>query len=103
MNAAEALRAEVAAKNKEIIETIIEPKRERILSAVAEGIRRIGYVTIDTSGYDTSSMEGRMTGIYDSKYLNALAEWLSTEGFNVSRRWWGCCSGGDPDMLTIKL
>lgn len=103
MNAAEALRAEVSAKNKEIIETIIEPKRERILSAVAEGIRRIGYVTIDTSGYNTSSMEGRMTGIYDSKYLNALAEWLRTEGFKVSRQWWGMSCNGDPDMLTIKL
>ena len=103
MNAADKLRAEIEAGNKEIITTIIEPKREQILKAVSDGIKRIGYVTIDTSGYGTSSHEGRMTGIHDCKHLNALREWLMAEGFKVARKWWGCSCDGDPDMLTITL
>ena len=101
---ADKLRAEVADKNKEIINNEILPKKEQILNAVAEGIKRIGYVCIDTSTYGTSTAEGRMVGIHDCRKLNDLAQFLKDEGFKVSKMWWGMGScDGDPDMLKIKL
>lgn len=101
---ADKLRAEVADKNQEIINNEILPRKEQILNAVAEGIKRIGYVCIDTSTYGTSSAEGRKVGIFDCRKLNALAQFLKGEGFTVSKMWWGMGScDGDPDMLKIKL
>ena len=100
---ADTLRNEVKNENEKILEEIILPRKETILRSVAEGIKRIGYVTIDTSGYDTSSLEGRWVGIYKKEYLPALCEFLKEEGFNVRKQWWGMSTDGLPDMLKITL
>ena len=100
---ADTLRNEVKNENERILEEIILPKKDQILSAVAAGIKRIGYVVIDTSGYDTSSYEGRMTGIYKQEYLGALYDFLEGEGFRVVRSWWGLSTNVSPDMLKITL
>jgi hypothetical protein len=100
---ADKLRKEIADRDQQIINNEILPKKEQILNAVSEGIKRIGYVCIDT-GYGTSSHEGLMVGIHDCRKLNALAKFLQGEGFKVSKMWWGMGScDGDPDMLKIRL
>ena len=103
MNYAEQLKGEIASKNAAIIAEKCEPNKEKIMNAIAEGIRRIGYVCIDTSGYNTSSHEGRMCGSFKNSELDALKEFVEREGFKVSRMWWGMSSNGFPDMLKITL
>lgn len=104
MNYAEQLRNEMSKSNKLIIATKFAPHKEQIMNALAEGIKRIGYVCIDTSGYNTSSYEGRIA-MCDAKReeLPALAEFIRAEGFNVTQQWWGMSSNGFPDMLKITL
>lgn len=107
MNYAESLRKELADKNANIVATRFEPNRDKILKPIAEGIKRIGYVSIDTSGYDTSSYEGRIAssaaGWLKNSDLDAFANWLTKEGFRVTREWWGMSTNGLPDMLKIRL
>lgn len=107
MNYAETLRKEIADNNANIAATRFEPNKDKILKPIAEGIKRIGYVCIDTSGYDTSSCEGRYASAAAGwlKYtdLNAFADWLTKEGFKVSRQWWGMSTNGFPDMVKITL
>ena len=107
MNYAESLRKELADKNANIVATRFEPNRDKILKPIAEGIKRIGYVCIDTSGYDTSSYEGRIAssaaGWLKNSDLEAFANWLTKEGFRVTQQWWGMSTNGLPDMLKICL
>lgn len=102
MGYADKLRAEVANTDAEIIENEILPRKDEILMAIEKGIKRIGYVVID-SLCNTSTMEGNMVRIKDNKKFSALAKFLTEEGFKVSKCWWGYCSDGNPDMLKIRL
>ena len=104
MNYADKLRAEQADKNKEIIKNLIEPRKDAILEEVSNGIRRIGYVTIDTSGYRAGTYEGCRVGIHEREHLPAFTEWLKEQGFKVKQMWWGMGScSGYPDMIEIRL
>lgn len=107
MNYAETLRKEIADNNANIAATRFEPNKEKILKPIAEGIKRIGYVCIDTSGYDTSSCEGRYAsaaaGGLKNSDLDAFTWWLNKKGFDVTRQWWGGAKNGFPDMLKIHL
>lgn len=103
MNAADKLREQLKNKNAKIIAERIEPNKETLLNAIARGIERIGYVEIDTL-HNTSTYEGRQIGFSpEPNELDALAEFLTAEGFKVSKMWWGYSSNGFPDMLKIKL
>lgn len=103
MNAAEKLRAELNNENKEIIANKFQPNKEQIISAIIKGIKRIGYVCIDTSGYDTSTPEGRECGSIKAKELYAFSDFVRAEGFKTSLRWWGLSTSGTPDMINITL
>lgn len=102
MNAAEMIKAELADRNKQIIDELIEPNRDKIIDALSRGIKRLGYAKIDYF-HNSGTSEGYETGINDKQYFPAFAEWLRAEGFKVSRSWWGCSSDGNPDMLTITI
>lgn len=104
MNYAEQLKAEVNNANASIITTKFEPKKKQIMNAIVEGIKRIGYVTIDASGCHAGTYEGNIARCgAETKDLNALAEFIQKEGFKVSKMWWGYSSDGFPDMLKITL
>jgi len=102
MGFADNLRKEIANSNKSIIATRFEPRKAEILNIIAKGIRRIGYVQIDTSCYHGGTCEGDMVGVKREE-LDALKEFLEGEGFKVSRQWWGYSSNGMPDMLKITI
>lgn len=101
MGFADNLRNELNNTNAEIIATRFEPRKEEILNIIATGIKRIGYVKIDTLCH-TGTREGDMLGIKD-KEINAFAEFLRKEGFIAQKSWWGYSSDGTPDMLTIRV
>ena len=101
MGFADNLRNELNNTNAEIIATRFEPRKEEIFNTLATGIKRIGYVKIDTL-CNTGTLEGRLLGV-KSNEINAFAEFLTKEGFKVSRSWWGYSSDGNPDMLTIRV
>jgi hypothetical protein len=101
MNFADTLRKELNDKNRNIISTEFEPRKETIMETIAKGIKRIGYVSIDTFNH-TGTCEGDSLGIND-KNIEAFAEFLKAEGFKVSKRWWGFSSDGVPDMLKITV
>ena len=101
MGFADTLRNELKSRTAEIIATRFEPNKEEIMSTIATGIKRIGYVKIDTFNH-TGTCEGNRLGI-GSGEINAFAEFLKQEGFRVQRAWWGYSSDGDPDMLTISI
>jgi len=102
MGFADNLREEINNTNEQIIATRFEPRKGEIMGIIAQGIKRIGYVQIDTSGYHAGTMEGTMIGAKREE-LNALAEWLRKEGFIVTPQWWGYSSNGLPDMLKIRV
>jgi len=103
MNFADNLRSEISEANKNIIETKFKPRADEILDIIAKGIKRIGYVEIDTSGYCAGTMEGTQIGAKQED-LNALYEFLRAEGFVVKKMWWGWGGHGSiPDMLKITL
>ena len=101
MSFADTLRKELDNKNQNIITTEFEPRKEEIMKTIADGIRRIGYVEIDTL-CGTGTFEGKSLGI-NNKNIEAFAEFLKAEGFKVSRCWWGYSSDGVPDMLKIRV
>lgn len=106
MNFADKLRNEMNDKNNEIIATRFEPNKDKAMEILARGIKRIGYVCIDTFNR-TSTLEGSQLssalGSIENKDLNALHQWLTREGFKVSKMWWGYSSDGIPDMVKIRL
>lgn len=106
MGFADNLRKELNGTNEEIIATRFEPNKERAMGILAEGIKRIGYVCIDTL-CGTSSYEGNQLssalGSIKNKDLDALHQWLTREGFKVSKMWWGYSSDGLPDMVKIRV
>lgn len=101
MGFADNLRKEMNNKNAEIIADCFEPRKEEIFNIIATGIKRIGYVKIDTLCH-AGTCEGAQLGI-NHKEINAFAEFLKNEGFKVQKAWWGYSSDGNPDMLTITL
>lgn len=102
-NAADKLREELNNENKAIIANKFQPNKEQIISAITKGIKRIGYVCIDTSGYNTSSLEGRMCGHIERKELYAFKEFVQAEGFKTTLQWWGLSTNGLPDMIKVTL
>lgn len=105
MNAAELLRAELANKNQEIINTRFEPNKEKAMEILARGIKRIGYVCVDTLCHAGTCEGDQLSAALDldCRCLNAAADWLKKEGFTVTRQWWGFSTDGDPDMIKIRL
>ena len=101
MGFADNLRNELNNTNAEIIANRFEPRKEEIFNTLATGIKRLGYVKIDTL-CDTGTCEGVRLGV-KSNEINAFAEFLTKEGFKVSKSWWGYSSDGNPDMLTIRV
>ena len=101
MGFADNLRNELKNTNAEIIATNFEPRKEEIFNTIATGIKRIGYVKIDTC-CSTGTCEGVRLGV-KSNEINAFAEFLQKEGFRVQKSWWGYSSDGNPDMLTIRV
>lgn len=101
MGFADTLRNELKSENGKIIATRFAPRKEEIMDILATGIKRIGYVKIDTLCH-TGTCEGDRLGV-KSNEINAFAEFLKMEGFNVSKSWWGFSSDGIPDMLTIRV
>ena len=101
-NFADKLRAETVSKNNEIMEREIMPRKDEILKSVAKGIQRIGYVRVDTFRNECSTAEGRF-GIHKPEHLDALSEFLKSEGFTVKKFWWGMSADGLADGLTITL
>ena len=102
MGFADNLRNEISNNKEQIIATRFQPRRDEIMDILATGIKRLGYVQIDTSGYRTGTYEGTQIGAKREE-LNALAEWLRKEGFIVEPMWWGYDSAGMPDMLRIRV
>ena len=102
MGFADNLRKEISNTNEQIIATKYEPRKAEIMGILERGIKRIGYVQIDTSGYHAGTMEGTQIGAKREE-LNALAEWLRKEGFIVQPQWWGYSANGMPDMLKIRV
>ena len=84
MGFADNLRNELNNTNAEIIANRFEPRKEEIFNALATGIKRLGYVKIDTFN-NTGTREG---------------DWL---GVKSNESWWGYSSDGNPDMLTIRV
>lgn len=106
MNFADKIRNELNNTNNEIIDSRFEPNKEKAMEIIARGIKRIGYVCIDTLCHTSTCEGGELSvalGHIDSKDLNALHEWLTKEGFKVSKMWWGYSSDGIPDMIKIRL
>lgn len=101
MTFADNLRNELKTKNEEIIATSFEPRKDELFNTIASGIKRMGYVKIDTFNR-TGTMEGSKLGIGRDE-IDAFAEWLGREGFRVQKAWWGYSSEGMPDMLTIRV
>ena len=101
MKFADTLRKELNDTNAEIIANRFEPNKEEIFNTLATGIKRLGYVKIDTLS-NTGTCEGDRLGV-KSNEINAFAEFLTKEGFKVSKYWWGYSSDGNPDMLTIRV
>ena len=101
MGFADNLRNELNNTNAEIIANRFEPNKEEIFSTLATGIKRLGYVKIDTFN-NTGTREGDRLGV-KSNEINAFAEFLQKEGFRVQKAWWGYSSDGNPDMLTIRV
>ena len=101
MGFADTLRNELKNKNNEIILNEFEPRKEEIMGILADGIKRIGYVKVDTLCH-TGSCEGNKLGV-NYKNINAFAGFLTKEGFRIAKSWWGFSADGSPDMLTIKL
>lgn len=101
MNFADKLRNEMNDKNNETIATRFAPRKTELLETIAKGIRRIGYVQIDTLG-NSGTLEGDCLGVHRGE-VDAFAEFVRNEGFKVSRMWWGYSSDGEPDMLKIRL
>ena len=103
MGFADNLRKEISNTNEQIIATKYEPRKAEIMGILERGIKRIGYVQIDTSGYCAGTMEGTQIGAKQED-LNALYEFLRAEGFVVNKMWWGWGGHGSiPDMLKITL
>lgn len=101
MGFADNLRNELNNTNAEIIANRFEPNKEEIFNTLAIGIKRLGYVKIDTC-CNTGTCEGNRLGV-KSNEINAFAEFLQKEGFRVQKSWWGYSSDGNPDMLTIRV
>ena len=101
MSFADNLRTELNNKNAEIIATRFAPRKAELLETIAKGIRRIGYVEIDTL-CNAGTYEGDCLGVNRGE-IDAFAEFVKAEGFKASRRWWGYSSEGQPDMLKIYL
>ena len=101
MSFADNLRQQLADTDQQIIDTKFMPRRDEILQRIAEGIKRLGYVCIDTSSCGTSTPEGRL-GV-NQKELSAFKKFITQEGFKASFSWWGYSTDGLPDMLTIRL
>ena len=101
MNFADTLRNELKSKNEETITNEFVPKKDKIMSVLAGGIKRLGYVKVDTF-YHTGTYEGDQLGINGGNIV-AFAEFLQREGFVVQKSWWGGSSDGVPDMLTIRV
>ena len=101
MGFADTLRNELKNENAEIIATRFEPRKEEIMNTLATGIKRMGYVKIDTLCH-TGTCEGDRLGV-KSNEINAFSEFLKKEGFKVQKSWWGYSSDGVPDMLTISV
>lgn len=106
MGFADNLRKELNNENEEIIAARFEPNKDKAMEILSRGIKRIGYVCIDTFNH-TSTCEGCelsvALGHITGKDLNALHQWLTREGFKVSKMWWGYSSDGIPDMVKIRL
>ena len=79
MNYADTLRKELNDKNKSIIATEFEPRKEAIMETIAKGIKRIGYVSIDTFNH-TGSCEGGLFG-YQLQKHRSLCRVLKSRGF----------------------
>jgi hypothetical protein len=101
MNFADKLRNELNNENAEIIARDIEPRKDKIMEILAKGIKRLGYVKVDTL-CNTGTCEGDQLGV-NSGNIEVFADFLKREGFRVQRAWWGYSSDGKPDMLTITL
>ena len=102
MSFADTLRNEVNDRKNEIIANRFAPNKEALLNTIAAGIKRLGYVQIDTSGCNTGTMEGCQLGVHRGE-VEAFADFVTAEGFVVSRRWWGYSADGEPDILKIRL
>ena len=108
MNAADKLRNELNKESANIIATRFAPQKDAAMEIIAKGIKRLGYVEIDTLHCQgTGTPEGRslsyLYGGLKSADLNTFAEFLKAEGFKVSKAWWGYSSNGNPDILKISL
>lgn len=101
MNFADKLRNELNNENAEILARDIEPRKDEIMEILAKGIKRLGYVKVDTL-CKTGTCEGDKLGV-KSGNIEVFADFLRNEGFCVQRAWWGYSSDGKPDMLTITL
>ena len=101
MSFADKLRNELKNENAEIIARDIEPRKDKIMEILAKGIKRLGYVKVDTL-CNAGTCEGDQLGV-KSGNIEAFADFLKKEGFRVQRGWWGYSSDGKPDMLTITL
>ena len=101
MNFADNLRNEINNKNAEIIAIRFEPKKDELLGIIAKGIRRIGYVEIDTL-CNAGTCEGDSLGVHRGE-IEAFAEFVRKEGFKATPAWWGYSSYGEPDILKIYL
>lgn len=102
MGFADNLRNELKNQTEDYIATHFEPRKEEIFRIISKGIKRIGYVKIDTFNR-TGTLEGEQLGIKKSSEINPFVEFLKREGFRTQRAWWGYSSEGDPDMLTITV
>ena len=106
MNAADKLRNELNNETANIIADRFEPNKDKAMEIIARGIKRIGYVCIDTFNHTSTCEGGELSvalGHINNKDLNALHTWLTKEGFNVSKQWWGYSSNGIPDMVKITI
>lgn len=101
MNFADKLRNELNSMNAEIIARDIEPRKDEIMEILSRGIKRLGYVKVDTL-CSAGTCEGSELGV-NSGNIEAFAEFLKKEGFRVQKAWWGYSADGRPDMLTITI
>lgn len=99
------LRNELKKETANTIESRYMPDRDSAMEILEKGIRRIGYVEIDTLHRAGTCEGGQLSRLYDleSRDLNSFAEFLENEGFKVSKAWWGYSSDGNPDILKIRV
>ena len=101
MGFADTLRKELKSENAAIIAKEFEPRKNEIMATIAEGIKRPGYVEIDTCGFSATA-EGMQLGVNRGN-IEAFYDFVRAEGFKVKRCWWGHSSDGAPDILKIYL